>query len=44
MTAPAKRVRIGEVLVEEGILSQAQLDHALAEQKSSGRCSSSRAW
>ncbi len=37
MTAPAKRVRIGEVLVEEGILNRAQLDHALAEQKSSGK-------
>ena len=32
-----KRVRIGEVLVEEGILTEQQLQRALAEQKSSGR-------
>jgi type IV pilus assembly protein PilB len=33
----AKRIRIGEVLVEEGILSQDQLKRALAEQKATGR-------
>jgi type IV pilus assembly protein PilB len=32
-----KRVRIGEVLVEEGILTEDQLKRALAEQKASGR-------
>jgi len=37
MTAPAKRIRIGEVLVEEGILSADQLTRALAEQKATGR-------
>jgi type IV pilus assembly protein PilB len=33
----SKRVRIGEVLVEEGILSEEQLKRALAEQKATGR-------
>src|SRR3954468_2444541 len=42
MTTPApsnstKRVRIGEVLVEEGILTEQQLQRALAEQKATGR-------
>ncbi|MGH7179279.1 MAG: GspE/PulE family protein [Tepidisphaeraceae bacterium] len=39
MTAAAspKRVKIGEILVEEGILSEEQLKRALAEQKASGR-------
>ncbi|MBC8108142.1 MAG: Flp pilus assembly complex ATPase component TadA [Anaerolineae bacterium] len=32
-----KRVRIGEVLVEEGILTEDQLKRALAEQKATGR-------
>jgi type IV pilus assembly protein PilB len=32
-----KRVRIGEVLVEEGILTEQQLQRALAEQKATGR-------
>src|SRR5213078_2535925 len=34
---PVKRIRIGEVLVEEGMLSQEQLNRALAEQKATGR-------
>jgi type IV pilus assembly protein PilB len=34
---PAGRIRIGEVLVEEGILTRAALEAALAEQKSTGR-------
>src|SRR5262245_24228545 len=34
---PQKRIRIGEVLVEEGILSEEQLKRALAEQKVTGR-------
>ena len=34
---PAKSVRLGEVLVEEGLLSQDQLKKALQEQKASGR-------
>ncbi|MFB3890801.1 MAG: GspE/PulE family protein [Phycisphaerae bacterium] len=33
----AKRVQIGEVLVEEGVLSRDQLARALAEQKASGQ-------
>ena len=37
MNPPAGRIRIGEVLVEEGILTRATLEAALAEQKSSGR-------
>ncbi|HEX4943233.1 MAG TPA: GspE/PulE family protein [Usitatibacteraceae bacterium] len=36
MTGPAK-VRLGEVLVEQGLLTKAQLDSALAEQKQSAR-------
>src|SRR3954470_23403665 len=35
--ATTKRVRIGEVLVEEGILTEQQLQRALAEQKATGR-------
>jgi len=35
--APGGRVRIGEVLVEEGLLSPEQLTRALAEQKRQGR-------
>jgi type IV pilus assembly protein PilB len=34
---PAKRVRIGEILLEQGCLSQEQIDRALAEQKMSGK-------
>jgi type IV pilus assembly protein PilB len=34
---PAKKVRIGEVLVEEGLLNNEQLHKALVEQKGSGR-------
>jgi len=34
---PAKRVRIGEVLLEQGILNQEQLARALADQKASGK-------
>jgi type IV pilus assembly protein PilB len=37
MNPPAGRIRIGEVLVEEGILTRATLEAALAEQKSTGR-------
>ena len=33
----AKKARIGELLVEEGIISSEQLQRALAEQKTSGR-------
>ncbi len=36
-TAPRKRVRIGDLLVEQKIISQSQLQEALAEQKKSGR-------
>ena len=32
-----KKVRIGDLLVEEGIISAAQLDGALAQQKGSGK-------
>jgi len=32
-----KKIRMGEVLVQEGILSQEQLDRALVEQKRAGR-------
>jgi len=35
-TAP-KKIRIGELLVEEGVLSAAQLEEALAEQKRTGK-------
>jgi type IV pilus assembly protein PilB len=34
---PPRRVRLGEALVQEGVLTQEQLARALAEQKSSGR-------
>jgi len=37
MTVTAKKIRIGEVLVEEGVLSADQLTRALAEQKVTGR-------
>ncbi len=37
MTAPATKTRIGEALVEEGLLSPEQLNRALAQQKASGR-------
>ncbi|MCD6303467.1 MAG: Flp pilus assembly complex ATPase component TadA, partial [Planctomycetes bacterium] len=38
MKAPVgKKIRIGEVLVEEGILSRETLDRALAEQKATGQ-------
>ena len=36
-TAQRKRVRIGDLLVEQKVISQAQLQEALAEQKKSGR-------
>ena len=35
--APGRRVRLGEALVQEGVLTPEQLARALAEQKSSGR-------
>ena len=37
MTLMPKKIRIGQVLVEEGVLDQEQLDRALAEQKVTGR-------
>ena len=36
-TMPRKRVRIGDLLVEHKMISQSQLQEALAEQKKSGR-------
>jgi len=36
VTAPEKKLRIGETLLQEGVLSQEQLNRALAEQKLSG--------
>ena len=36
-TMPRKRVRIGDLLVEQKMISEAQLQQALAEQKKSGR-------
>ena len=36
-TMPRKRVRIGDLLVEQKVISQSQLQEALAEQKRSGR-------
>ncbi|ROH87345.1 GspE/PulE family protein [Pseudomethylobacillus aquaticus] len=35
--ARPKKTRLGEVLLEQGLLTQAQLEHALEEQKASGR-------
>ena len=35
--SPKGKLRIGEVLVQEGLLSEAQLKKALIEQQSSGR-------
>ncbi len=37
MTDENRKTRLGQVLLEEGILSAEQLSHALAQQKSSGR-------
>ena len=37
MTGQKTKIRIGELLVDEGILSQDRLDRALAEQKRTGR-------
>lgn len=37
MTTPHKRIRIGDLLVEKDMISEAQLQRALQEQKSSGR-------
>jgi len=34
---PRKRIRIGDLLVEQKIISQSQLQEALTEQKKSGR-------
>jgi MSHA biogenesis protein MshE len=36
-TMPRKRVRIGDLLVEQKVISESQLQEALAEQKKSGR-------
>lgn len=37
MRTSARRVRIGEALIEEGLISPEQLDEALAKQKNSGQ-------
>ena len=37
MAVSAEKFRVGDALVEEGLLSQDQLKSALSEQKSSGR-------
>jgi type IV pilus assembly protein PilB len=37
VSVPAGKMRVGDVLVQEGILSEEQLKRALAQQKSSGR-------
>src|SRR5688572_18923128 len=37
MAGPAKKLRIGDALLEEGMLSQEQLNQALSQQKDSGR-------
>jgi type IV pilus assembly protein PilB len=36
-TAVSKKIRLGEALVEEGLLTREQLERALGEQKASGR-------
>ncbi len=36
MTAPAARIRVGEALVEEGVLSREQLERALSLQRAKG--------
>ena len=36
MTAPAARIRVGEALVEEGVLSREQLEQALSLQRAKG--------
>jgi MSHA biogenesis protein MshE len=36
-TTPSKRVRIGDLLVEKAMISETQLQHALQEQKITGR-------
>ena len=37
MTTMAKRIRIGDLLVEKNMITETQLQHALQEQKLSGR-------
>ena len=37
MTKPAPKMRIGDLLIEEGLLSQEQLEQALARQKTTGQ-------
>lgn len=37
MAGPIKNIRIGEVLLESGFISQSQLDEALSKQKGSGK-------
>ena len=37
MTEFGNKLRLGEALVEEGVISQEQLSRALAEQKATGR-------
>ena len=36
MTPPGTRVRVGEALVEEGVISEEQLEEALALQRAKG--------
>ncbi len=37
MTEPGKKMRLGEALIEEGVISQQQLERMLAEQKTTGQ-------
>ena len=37
MNKPRLRLRLGDLLVQEGIISDGQLQQALADQKQSGR-------
>lgn len=37
MAGPVKNIRIGEVLLESGFISQSQLEDALNKQKGSGK-------
>ena len=37
MNAPLKKIRLGDLLVEHAVITEAQLQEALAEQKQSGR-------
>ena len=37
MTSPRKKIRLGDLLIESKLISQAQLEQALADQKTSGQ-------